>query len=70
MHHAGIGPVIMNVEVLQLQILVPGQHHQAAVKHGMNVVPEAGIVAVLVGIETAAHFHVLLDHHYLLAALG
>ena len=37
---------------------------------GMNVMPEAGIVAVLVGIEAAANFHVLLDDHDFLAALG
>ena len=70
MHDAGIGPVVMNAEILQLQILVPRQHHQAAVKHRVDVMPEAGIVAVLMGIKTAAHFHVLLDDHNLLAALG
>ncbi len=32
--------------------------------------PKAGIVAVLVGIQAAADFHVLLDDHDLLTALG
>ena len=67
---SGIGSVIVNAEVLQLQILVPRQHHQAAMEHRVNIVPEAGIVAVLVGIQAAAHFHILLDDHDLLAALG
>ena len=39
-------------------------------KHRMNVVPETGIVAVLVGVQAAAHFHVFFNDHDLLAALG
>ena len=70
MHHAGIGPVVVNAKIFQLQIFVPGQHHQAAMEHRVNVVPEAGIVAVFVGIQAAAYFHVFFDDHDLLAALG
>ena len=69
-HDSGVGPVVVNAEIFQLQILVPGQHHQTAMKHRVNIVPEAGIVAVLVGIQAAADFHILLDDHDLLAALG
>ena len=69
-HHARIGLVVMDAEILQLQIFVPGKHHQAAMKHRMNVVPEARIVAVLMGVQTAAHFHVLFHDHNFLAALG
>ena len=36
----------------------------------MNVVPEAGIVAILVRVQSPAHFHIFFDHHDLLAALG
>src|SRR6266850_5052226 len=36
----------------------------------MDIVREAAIVAVFVGIQAAADFHVLLDDHDLLAALG
>jgi hypothetical protein len=69
-HHARIGLVVMNTEILQLQIFVPWKHHQAPVKYRMNVVPESRIVAVLMGVETTAHFHVLFHHHDFLAALG
>ncbi len=37
-------------------------------KNRMNVVPEAGIIAVLVLVQAASHFHVFLDDHDLLAA--
>ena len=70
MHDAGIGTVVVNAEFLQLEIFEPRQHHQPTMKHRVDVVPEPGIVAVLVGIQTAADFHVLLDDHDLLAALG
>ena len=70
MHDAGVGPVVVNAEIFQLEILEPGQHHQAAMKYRMNVVPEAGIVSVFVGIQAAADFHIFLDDHDLLAALG
>ena len=70
MHHAGIGPVIMNAEFFQFQVLIPGKHHKTAMKNGVNVMPEAGIVAVFVGIEPAADFHVFLNDHDLLAALA
>ena len=70
MHDPRIGPVVMNAEILQLEVFEPRQHHQAAMKHRMDVVPEAGIIAVLVGVQTAADFHILLDDHDLLAALG
>ena len=36
----------------------------------MNVVPETGIVAILVGVQSPAHFHIFFDNHNLLAALG
>ena len=36
----------------------------------MNIVPEAGIIPILMRVEPAADFHVFLHDHDLLAALG
>ena len=69
-HDAGIGPVVVNAEIFQFEIFVPRQHHQTAVKDRVNVMPEAGIVAVFVRVESAADFHVLFHDHDLQAALG
>src|SRR4029077_3747966 len=39
-------------------------------KDRVNVVPKAGIIAVLVGVQSSAHFHIFLDNHDFLAALS
>ncbi len=62
--------VVVDAEALQLEVAVPGQHRDTAVENGVDVVPEAGVVDVLVRVEAAADLHVLLDHGDLQAGLA
>ena len=70
LYHPGVGLVVVDAHAFHFEVPEPGQHHQAAVKHRVDVVPEPRIVPVLVGVESPAHLHVLLDHEDLLSGLA
>ena len=68
-HHAGIRLVIVDPHLLQFKIFEPRKYRQATVEDRVDVVPEAGVVSILVGIQTSADLHVFFNDEDFIAGL-